>query len=286
MQSSHHNQLTQVHTQHNPHVQGHSYHQNTAPGAAAHYHHDHNNNLMLTAAMPLLTLISQIRHTVDHPDVTSLRSQILEEIDKTIKAIHQMGYPGEACLAAQYCLCTAIDEAVLSHDWGSNSPWVQNSLLNIKHKETWGGENFYVILEDKLKDMRSNIDFVELIYFLLSLGYEGKLHGREKHAAREEIRNRIFYRIRQARQKPDKTLSKYWKVDEPIQSTSARKRKLKRVFLATLTFVLIFGGIYNYRLNSNAATVRQELAAIGTTSPIAIFSQVIHRQIVERNHSN
>lgn len=281
-----HNQLAPMPAQQPHYNAGTAHYQTNMPGAAAHYGTDHNDNPLLTAAMPLLTLISQIRHTVDHPDVTSLRSQILEEIDKTIKTIHQLGYPGEVCLAAQYCLCTAIDEAVLSHAWGSNSPWVQNSLLNIKHKETWGGENFYVILEDKLKDMRSNIDFIELIYFLLSLGYEGKLHGREKQASREEIRNRIFYRIRQARQKPDKTLSKYWQIAEPIQSTSDRKRKLKRVFLATLTFTLIFGGIYNYRLSNAATPVTHKLAAIGTTSPIATFSQVIHRQIIQRNHSN
>lgn len=283
MHTQQHNQLTPTHPQQPYHTPQQQYYQNTTPDTAAQYSTDHNDNPLLTVAMPLLTLISQIRHTVDHPDVTSLRSQILEEIDKTIRTIHQMGYPNEICLAAQYCLCTAIDEAVLSHAWGSNSPWVQNSLLNIKHKETWGGENFYVILEDKLKDMRSNIDFIELIYFLFSLGYEGKLHGQEKHAAREEIRNRIFYRIRQTRQKPDKTLSKYWQISEPIQSTSQRKRKLKRIFLITLTITLIFGGVYNYRLSNAASTVTHKLAAIGTTSPITIFSQVIHRQIIERN---
>ena len=247
---------------------------------------DSNYNPLLTATMPLLTLISQIRHTVDHPDVTSLRAQILEEIEKAIRTTHHMGYASQTCLATQYCLCTAIDEAVLSHSWGSNSAWVQNSLLSIKYKETWGGEEFYIILEHRLKDLRSHIDFVEFMYFLLSLGYEGKLHGKENLPAREEIRNRIFYRIRQARQKPDKTLSKFWRVKEQVQSTSHRKRKLKRLILLVAITLMIAGGIYNFRVNNAASEVTAKLANIGTVSPITVFSQVISRPIVQRNNSN
>ncbi len=202
------------------------------PGAHPHSEsaYDGTNNL-LRAAEPLLTLITQIRHTVDHPNVESLRAQIVEEVKNVERHLGHMNYPMRTIIASRYCICSAIDEAVLSQSWGTQSVWVQGSLLSIFQKETWGGERFYVILEDALRDIRGNIDFIELLYFLISLGFEGKFFGDEYRAAREEIRNRIFYHIRHARAKPERSLSRRWKNTSMSATVQQKKSVLKRTVI-------------------------------------------------------
>ncbi|MCK4870434.1 MAG: type IVB secretion system protein IcmH/DotU [Gammaproteobacteria bacterium] len=243
-----------------------------------------NDNQLVKFAMPLITLITQIRHTIDHPNVPALRAQIVEEVKNFERKLTNINYPVRIIVAARYCLCTAVDEAVLGRDWGTNSAWVQGSLLSVFHKETWGGERFYVILEDMLRDIRRNIDFIELIYFLLSLGFEGKFFGGQNRAAREEIRNRIFYHIRHARTKPERNLSPRWKNIKMPRSSSEKKTKLKRVGIYTGITLLILASIFNYMVYHKADPVLNRLNSLAQVSPITVFSQVIERPIVMRNN--
>ena len=57
------------------------------------------------------------------------------------------GVPNEIVLAARYVLCAALDEAVLSTPWGAQSEWAQHPLLVALHREAWGGEKFFEMLD-------------------------------------------------------------------------------------------------------------------------------------------
>jgi type VI secretion system protein ImpK len=249
-----------------------------APGAAAPIL---ENNALVNIATPLLTLITQIRHTVDHQNVPKLRAQVIDEIKSFEQKLSKIEYPVRTIIAARYCLCTAIDEAVLSRPWGTQSVWVQESLLSLFHKETWGGERFYMILEDMAKEPRKNIDFLEFAYFLLSLGFEGKFYDKNV-AIREEIRNRIFYRIRYSRQKPEKVLSRIWRDEKPLEEKDTRRRKLKKLAVFTVAAIVLIAVIFNFKVHSVAESTLDQLSGIANVSPITSFSQVIERPIIQR----
>jgi type VI secretion system protein ImpK len=241
-----------------------------------------DNNQLIRAAEPLLTLITQIRHTVDHTNVDALRAQVIEEVKLFERKLGQIGYSMRTIIAARYCLCTAIDETVLGQQWGTQSVWVQGSLLSIFQKETWGGERFYVILEDALRDIRGNIDFIELIYYLISLGFEGRFYGEEHRAAREEIRNRIFYHIRHARAKPERSLSPH-AMQRVMSTTIAQKKsRLKRTAFICGLIIIAMGLYFNIRIYHHAQPTLSKLDKLGDVSPVTTFSQVIERPIVIR----
>jgi len=238
-------------------------------------------NQLVTAATPLLTLITQIRHTADHRNVAKLHKQIIVEIRNFEQKLRAVEYSAKLIVAARYCLCTAIDEAVLSRPWGTNSVWVQQSLLSLFHNETWGGERFYIIIENMAKDPRKNIEFLEFAYFLLSLGFEGKFFG--KHiTVREEIRNRILHRIRYSREKPDKSLSRHWQNRIPVTEQQHKKSSLKRIGYITIAIIAVIGIYYNLAVHSAAKPVFNKLNAIATVSPITTFGEVIQRQVIQR----
>jgi type VI secretion system protein ImpK len=75
---------------------------------------------------------------------------------------------------ASYGLCTFLDEIIQNTPWGSQSNWGHQSLLILFHKEAWGGERFFQILEHLVKQPAQNLPLIELCYVLLSFGFEGK----------------------------------------------------------------------------------------------------------------
>lgn len=238
-------------------------------------------NYLVTFATPLLTLITQIRHTSEHHHVVKFRVQIIEEIKNFEQKLTNVSYPIRLVIAARYCLCTAIDEAVLSRPWGTQSIWIQQSLLSLFHQETWGGERFYILLEEMAKDPRQNIDFLEFAYVLLSLGFEGKFFENQL-TIREEIRNRVFYRIRYSKEKPDKTLSRYVLDKILIIDQTKQIKTIKKTGVITAVVIIIVSLFYNVILYKKAEPFMKALDAIGNVSAVTTFSQVIQRPVIER----
>lgn len=238
-----------------------------------------SDNPLLRAASRLITLMTQIRHTVEHNHVAALRAQIIDEIRKFEGVLTAVQYPLRFITASRYCLCAALDEAVLSQSWGTKSVWIQGSLLSFFHKETWGGERVYIILEHMLKEGRRCIDFVELIYFLLSLGFEGKFFGEKNRPAREEIKNRVFYCIRHMKAKPEKNLSAPRKENDWTAFVATHKHKMKKMIRFTLLFFLIISAFFNYKAYRASEPVLKELNRTAIISPVTVFSQIVHRGI-------
>ena len=244
------------------------------------------SNQLLALANPLITLITQLRYSVEQANVAALRARIMEEIQLLEKRLRDITDPkpfeAHIILATRYCLCTAIDEAVLTRPWGVQSVWAQESLLSYFHRETSGGERFYIILEEMMKDLRRNIDFLELCYVLLSLGFEGMFHGDENLAYREEFRARIFYKIRTARPKPDRTLSTHWRLFHIPVNDRVRIRRIKKYTFFTLILLILMGIYFNVEVNNIAAPIMQKLNDVATAPPITTFSDVIQRSLVIR----
>ncbi len=238
-------------------------------------------NYLIRIATPLMTLINQIRHTVEQQNTEKLRAQVSEEIQQFERQVLASGYPQKTVLMARYCLCTAFDEAVLSTPWGAKSVWAQQSLLSLFHKETWGGERFYVLLDFMAKKPRENIDFLEFAYTLLSLGFEGKFYGKNQ-SVREEVRNRIFYRIRNARPKPDRILCRHWRDQKVITDNQQHRVKVKRLSIVSILVLLIAVIFFNSMTYHKAAKVFNRLDKVAQISPVTTFLQVVKRQNIDR----
>lgn len=236
-------------------------------------------NPCISAATPLLTLVIQVKHAETPTDINKLRTQVINDIKKFEQKLLKLNYTTRTVFAARYCFCTAIDEAILNTPWGTNSIWVQQTLLSLFHNETWGGERFYIILENMIKEPRQNIDIIEFLYLLLSLGFEGKFFNKEK-IIRDEIRNRIFHRIRKSRGKIEKSLSIHWKDNKPIEDNQHKKSSLKKLLLVTGFLLLSFFIGINYQAQRISSSTIQILNKIGLESPITAYSQLIDRPII------
>ena len=82
----------------------------------------------------------------------------MDEIHKFEERARTAGIANETVLAARYALCASLDEAVLSTPWGAQSEWAQQTLLVALHREAWGGEKFFEMLDRISRDPARHID--------------------------------------------------------------------------------------------------------------------------------
>ena len=180
------------------------------------------SNPLVAAANPLLDLIPQIRGTTSHPSPAMLREHLLDEIRQFELRAQQAGIANETILGARYCLCTALDEAAALTPWGGNGVWSAHSLLVTFHNETWGGEKFFQLLAKLSQNPAQHLDLLELLYFCLVLGFEGRYRVLDNGRSQlETLRQRLLRILRSARGEYPRALSPHWQ-DVPAQTQLRR----------------------------------------------------------------
>lgn len=214
------------------------------------------------AAMPLILLMLQLKNLTTAPtDVAKIYQQAQQEINIFTHSM-QLQYPSSTVLAASYCLCSAVDEAILSTNWGAHSQWMQHTLLSAIHQETWGGERFYLILKTMTEMPANHLDLLELLFALLSVGFEGQYFN-DQTGIHEEIRHSLFNLIVQHRPILQKTFTSIIKPTVPrsLQIISPRYFGL---IAAGILFLTWCGA--NYSLHHQAAPLLEKLQYISNKS--------------------
>ncbi|WP_075171602.1 type IVB secretion system protein IcmH/DotU [Neptunomonas phycophila] len=222
-------------------------------------------NRLENAAFKLLSLIPTIKKSHSNPSAGLLRQQMVEEIEQYEAVARKSGIDSRTVMIGRYILCSVLDEVVLNTPWGGQSDWQTRSLLSHFHKETWGGENFFVMLENLEKDPSTNIDLLELMYVCLTLGFEGRYAVEADRVGRlAEVRARLYRTIRTQRGEPARQLSPHW------QGVTVANRNLRR-FMPLWVFASVLAGALSiiffyllYQLNQISNPPYQALATLGS----------------------
>lgn len=212
-----------------------------------------SQNPITGAAIALLSVVAQLRNTASHPDVAGLRASMIEEIKRFEISIKNQGVPAEQAQAARYALCTLLDETVLNTPWGSNSVWSTQSLLIFFHKETWGGEKFFLILKNCIQQPGTHLNLLELLYFALCLGFQGRYRVEDHGASKlEEIRENAYQIIQRQRGDVERSLSLHWQGIKDKRNVLAR---LVPVWvIASVAALLLMLSFLGFLLLINAAS--------------------------------
>ncbi|GJH25184.1 DotU family type VI secretion system protein [Caballeronia novacaledonica] len=171
-------------------------------------------NPLVRAANPLIELALPLRQRAAMTDIEALRSELVRMVRAFEEEARASRIDTEKLAAARYCLCTCIDEAISGTPWGSGV-WASRSLLVTFHNEASGGERFFLILQRLAQDPARNIDVLELLYVILSLGFEGRYRlidgGRSQL---DSVRERLERIIRDQRGAFENELSVHWRPAE------------------------------------------------------------------------
>ena len=200
------------------------------------------SNPLVAAANPLLVLIPQIRNSKTHENLDLLRERLVDEIRQFELRAQHAGVSNETILGARYCLCTVLDEACALTPWGGHGQWSGKSLLVTFHNETWGGEKFFQLLAKLSQNPGPHIDLLELLYFCLMLGFEGRYRVIDNGRSQlETLKQRLLLTLRNIRGRYPQSLSPHWEAEAILN-------KVKRLPIPIWVMALgaLFLGILAY----------------------------------------
>lgn len=243
-------------------------------------------NPLLEAARPLLRAQADMPDALEDSAGELLRQMLEQEMRVFQKLCEQANIRRDHMIGARYCLCTALDEAAMRTEWGrdgtSGSKWKSHSLATTFHEDRDGGDKVYLLIARLLEDPHEHRDLLQVIYRILSLGFEGRYRegtgNKRKHDA---IRQRIYNVITSQREPVPMALSPHW------QSTAKGKRLSVYDFpvwiTVTVLSVILLGlfGWFKYELMNRAADIQKQIAAIGAMTPPPAPPQLHLKQLLK-----
>ena len=169
-------------------------------------------NPLVTAAAPLLALATRIRSTARVGDVEGLRERTIREFRDFEARVGQIGgISADTYREARYALAATIDDLAQNTPWGGHDAWAGKSMVNVFHRETFGGERFFELLDRVRGDPARNLDLLELMYLCVALGFEGRYRLASRGASElSRIREEVYRAIRNQRGEFERALSPHW----------------------------------------------------------------------------
>lgn len=181
------------------------------------------DNPLLVAGLSLLSLAFRLRNSSSHQAINELQQRLVNEIRAFENKALQQGVSQEHMRMASYALCVLLDESILNTPWGAQSIWGHQSLLILFHKEAWGGEKFFQILEHLMRQPAQSLYLLELYYLCLSLGFEGKYRIMANgHNALEQSRAELYQLIQRLRGDFERELSPRWQGLKDVRNALVR----------------------------------------------------------------
>lgn len=133
-----------------------------------------DRNPLIAAAAPLLDLIVVLAGGARHESPLELRMRVASEVREFHRRLEQKPVSLHSVRVASYALCGALDEVVLTTDWGSDSDWGMDTLLWTFHHDSTGGENFFQYVTELASSPDVPVELVEFLVLLLDFGFQGR----------------------------------------------------------------------------------------------------------------
>ncbi|MFQ3237314.1 MAG: type VI secretion system protein ImpK [Paraglaciecola sp.] len=220
-------------------------------------------NLLLSAASELLIFASNIRSLEPTNSIEQLRSDVEMLISKFDQQVNNANLSKEVTLTARYLICCLLDELVLSTPWGTDSIWSHQTLLSKYHKETSGGEKFFLIVDKVLEQPRRNIDLIELCYVCLSSGFCGKYRiSKQGEGELLRISQKLCEPIEQLRPIA-RDLSPSWQGIGKTETNFVKRFPPLMIFLVLGFVLLAFYIAFLSSLKDKAGPLYQKVESIG-----------------------
>lgn len=246
----------------------------------------------LALSAGILSLAARLRTTVNYGSTDDLKQKLAKEVSAFEQQALGAGIQQEKVRMASYALCTFLDEIIQNTPWGSQSNWGHQSLLILFHKEAFGGERFFQVIDNIVKQPAQNLQLIEFYYVLLSFGFEGKYRLIANGMNSLEKQRQELYQLLQ-RLNGDfvPELSPRWQGQQNPKAALAAQ-------LPLWVFASVAGGLlllcylgFSYAINANSDPVYNELLKLSRepvpmsmqeSAPISVAPMKVARNRADR----
>ncbi|MCW0054033.1 DotU/TssL family secretion system protein, partial [Burkholderia pseudomallei] len=143
--------------------------------------------------------------------------------------------------------------------------WAEQNLASMFLEDSKGGTKIYLLVARLMQDPGEHRDLLEVIYRVLSLGFEGQYRGMTRqHSA---VRQRIYIEIMRGREHVPLTLSPNWNLHEQMPRMSFFEFPVW-ITVAVLSISLLgLFGYFKYELATRSAGIQKQIIDIGRMTP-------------------
>jgi type VI secretion system protein ImpK len=198
---------------------------------------------LVTEAGSLLALAASIRSGragIAMQDFHRLAVEQIAEYDRRIAQI----YPEEVRLRARYALCATIDDIAqnLPNIGQDGAEWARRSLVVQFFRENIGGERFWTLVDDLLRNPRQNAQLIELFAACLAAGFEGKYRVRaDGRGQLQQIMKNLFGALEHPRAQSTVEIVPQWRgVDAPAAKIGLWNRVALAAAVAAAGLLAVF----------------------------------------------
>ena len=219
------------------------------------------NNRLMTISSELLALCVKLATLPQPENLDEFRRRLFGQIHSLKVNGSHADYPVDQIDKACFLFAIVIDEMILCSGWPDANLWANDSLLSKIFKVRNGGELFFTLTERMLRQPKSYHELLELSFFFLSIGFQGKYRG--------EATDAIFQLKNELKQEVDKYLPSAEYQTGPEISDSVPRSKVGRNRLGMISsagLVLVLLGYFSLVtfLNATAQSRSEQFANIST----------------------
>jgi type IV/VI secretion system ImpK/VasF family protein len=200
-------------------------------------------NPLVTAAHPLFSIIERVKLSGKKTDLTSFYANLEHEMKAFESKAQGSDYDEETIFISRYLISATLDEILIQRKQFQ----LFKQLMPVKKSKRTPDKQFFYILDKVIDKPNHYLDLLELIYFCLSIGFEGKYREKE-HERLQEVTQLLYETITPLREKAKNKLFTPPPIDEERSST--RWQKLTISFFILSIIVAYFCS--NYWLDHKA----------------------------------
>jgi type VI secretion system protein ImpK len=193
-------------------------------------------------------------------DFQALRSRITATFGEVGRVALEAGHPAENVRLARYALTAFIDETIARTDWDGKGQWSSNPLSLVDFDDNRAGDEFFNKLADLQRQGDAKVDLLEVFYYCLALGFEGKYalaDPMERRRLAEQI-GRDLERIH-----PGATeLSPNWRAPEQLAQLVGGQLPLGVIAAVAAGIVFVIFIILNVLLTGQANDLAETIKSI------------------------
>ncbi|NBX85217.1 MAG: DotU family type IV/VI secretion system protein [Gammaproteobacteria bacterium] len=197
-------------------------------------------NPLVAAASPLISILERIHIATHLPEIENLHQDITHEFKAFYSRLSTHDYSDEFYSFAHYLLSATTDELLgKSYLRLKGEPIQFNAFTPISNQNINPQDYFFDILNHLMNAPEQFLDLIELAYFCLLIGFEGKYHlQNDGRLILDNLTESLFQTIQKLRTNKTHKLFKHYILKT---HTQRKKNSVKKITLLTSCLIIFLG---------------------------------------------
>lgn len=172
-----------------------------------------DRNPMLAHAGPVLAMVAAVQSGRWQISLQEFHRKVSDAIGRFEQAIGPL-YPEPVRQRAKYAICATVDDVAqnLPGSGNASAQWAQRNMLVTFFHENIGGDRFWNLVQEMLRDPQRNSDLIELFHACLAAGFEGRLRTMpDGQGKKQEVMNSLYGAMEHVRSLSQQEVVTHWR---------------------------------------------------------------------------